>query len=52
MDVDRTVVELYKFLKKHASNPFKLKKPEPVISSKKAAAGDEKIESDGVKDEL
>lgn len=56
MDVDRTVVELYKFLKKHASIPFKLEKrvtPEPVISkvepTKKA---DEKIEGDGAKDEL
>ncbi|KFK34745.1 hypothetical protein AALP_AA5G187700 [Arabis alpina] len=56
VDVDRTVVEVYKFLKKHASIPFKLQKPvtpEPVISkvepTKKA---DEKIEVDGVKDEL
>jgi len=50
VDVDRTVVELYKFLKKHASVPFKLKKAEPIIATKKAA--DEKIESDGAKDEL
>ncbi|XP_010516042.1 PREDICTED: protein disulfide isomerase-like 1-3 isoform X1 [Camelina sativa] len=52
VDVDRTVVELYKFLKKHASIPFKLEKPatpEPVISTKKA---DEKIEGDSGKDEL
>lgn len=52
MDVDRTVVELYKFLKKHASIPFKLEKPatpEPVISTKKAG---EKIEGDSGKDEL
>ncbi|CAE6076298.1 unnamed protein product [Arabidopsis arenosa] len=52
VDVDRTVVELYKFLKKHASIPFKLEKPatpEPVISTKKA---DEKIEGDSSKDEL
>ncbi|KAF8101926.1 hypothetical protein N665_0201s0229 [Sinapis alba] len=53
VDVDRTVVELYKFLKKHASVPFKLAKPsatpEPVIATKKA---DEKTESDGAKDEL
>lgn len=53
MDVDRTVVELYKFLKKHASVPFKLAKPsatpEQVITPKKA---DEKTESDGAKDEL
>lgn len=53
VDVDRTVVELYKFLKKHASVPFKLAKPsatpEQVITTKKA---DEKIESDGAKDEL
>ncbi|KAJ0246961.1 Protein disulfide isomerase-like 1-3 [Hirschfeldia incana] len=53
VDVDRTVVELYKFLKKHASVPFKLAKPsaapEQVITTKKA---DEKTESDGAKDEL
>ncbi|XP_010427228.1 PREDICTED: protein disulfide isomerase-like 1-3 isoform X1 [Camelina sativa] len=52
VDVDRTVVELYKFLKKHASIPFKLEKPatpEPVISTKKA---DEKVEGDSGKDEL
>lgn len=52
MDVDRTVVELYKFLKKHASIPFKLEKPatpEPVISTMKS---DEKIEGDSSKDEL
>nr|VDD57396.1 unnamed protein product [Brassica oleracea] len=53
VDVDRTVVELYKFLKKHASVPFKLAKPsatpEQVITPKKA---DEKTESDGAKDEL
>ncbi|CAH2064091.1 unnamed protein product [Thlaspi arvense] len=52
VDVDRTVVELYKFLKKHASTQFKLAKPatqEPVISTKKA---DERVEADGVKDEL
>ncbi|CAH8385927.1 unnamed protein product [Eruca vesicaria subsp. sativa] len=52
VDVDRTVVELYKFLKKHASTPFKLAKPatpEPVITTKKA---DEKNEGDNAKDEL
>ncbi|KAL0866427.1 hypothetical protein Bca101_045545 [Brassica carinata] len=52
VDVDRTVVELYKFLKKHASIPFKLAKPatpEPVITTKKA---DEKSEGDNGKDEL
>ncbi|CAN8254551.1 unnamed protein product [Cochlearia groenlandica] len=53
VDVDRTVVEIYKFLKKHASIPFKLEKPavaktpEPAVSTK-----NEKIESDGAKDEL
>ncbi|KAF8051919.1 hypothetical protein N665_1645s0004 [Sinapis alba] len=53
VEVDRTVVELYKFLKKHASIPFKLAKPattsEPVIATKKA---DEKSEGDSAKDEL
>ncbi|KAJ0255372.1 Protein disulfide isomerase-like 1-3 [Hirschfeldia incana] len=52
VDVDRTVVELYKFLKKHASIPFKLAKPatpEPVITTKKV---DEKSEGDNAKDEL
>ena len=27
VDTDRTVVAFYKFLKKHATNPFKLQKP-------------------------
>ncbi|MBA0644476.1 hypothetical protein Goklo_028631 [Gossypium klotzschianum] len=61
VDTDRTVVAFYKFLKKHASIPFKLQKP---VSAPKAEAastpetkGEESKESDkssngGLKDEL
>lgn len=33
VDVDRTVVAFYKFLKKHASVPFKLQKPAATQTS-------------------
>ncbi|KAL6586499.1 Protein disulfide isomerase-like 1-3 [Orobanche minor] len=45
-DTDRTVVAFYKFLKKHASIPFKLQKPE------KHTASQEGNNSYNVKDEL
>jgi hypothetical protein len=55
---DRTVVELYKFLKKHASIPFKLKKPHVTPSVTKSgsttdapATESKKAEKD-LKDEL
>lgn len=38
---DRTVVEMYKFIKKHASIPFKLKRPDS------SAARTERAESSG-----
>lgn len=59
MDTDRTVVAFYKFIKKHASIPFKLQKPAappttPLSPDEKPAA--EKITGDSptsdVKDEL
>lgn len=34
VDTDRTVVAFYKFLKKHASIPFKLQKPASASTSK------------------
>jgi protein disulfide-isomerase A1 len=45
---DRTVVEMYKFIKKHASIPFKLKRPDS------SAARTESSENSGsnLKDEL
>lgn len=53
VDTDRTVVAFYKFIKKHASIPFKLQKP---ASTSKAESSDAKdgIESStrDVKDEL
>lgn len=58
VDADRTVVALYKFLKKHASIPFKLQKP---TSTPKLEGSDTKESSDAkenqssnsdVKDEL
>lgn len=58
-DDDRTVVAFYKFLKKHASIPFKLQKPASSVrntASKDAASRkDDSSSSDsdnGVKDEL
>lgn len=47
VDTDRTVVAFYKFIKKHASIPFKLQKPAaaPVPESEKTTTSD-------VKDEL
>ncbi|KZV37369.1 protein disulfide isomerase-like 1-3-like [Dorcoceras hygrometricum] len=53
-DTDRTVVAYYKFLKKHASIPFKLKKP---ASQQRTAASSDSVASheasrDDVKDEL
>lgn len=52
---DRTVVEFYKFLKKHASIPFKLQKPASTQKSKDSDATDEKSQKGGdanLKDEL
>ncbi|KAI3459002.1 hypothetical protein Pfo_015665 [Paulownia fortunei] len=54
VDTDRTVVAFYKFLKKHASIPFKLQKP---ASPEKHTASDttashEDSSSSNVKDEL
>ncbi|KAI8032280.1 Protein disulfide isomerase-like 1-3 [Camellia lanceoleosa] len=52
---DRTVVEFYKFLKKHASIPFKLQKPASTQKSKDSDATDEKSQKSGdanLKDEL
>ncbi|GFY84548.1 PDI-like 1-4 [Actinidia rufa] len=53
VDTDRTVVAFYKFLKKHASIPFKLQKP---ASTQKTQASDTvespKISDEDVKDEL
>lgn len=52
---DRTVVEFYKSLKKHASIPFKLQKPASTQKSKDSDATDEKSQKSGdanLKDEL
>ncbi|XP_050212414.1 protein disulfide isomerase-like 1-4 [Mercurialis annua] len=55
VDVDRTVVAFYKFIKKHASIPFKLQKP---ASTPKSESSDAKESSESqsttedVKDEL
>ncbi|KAA8550402.1 hypothetical protein F0562_002086 [Nyssa sinensis] len=53
VDADRTVVAFYKFLKKHASIPFKLQKPALTLKSEGSDAK-ESIESsiNDVKDEL
>lgn len=55
VDVDRTVVAFYKFLKKHASVPFKLQKPATTSpdsepESKESTEADSKTEN--LKDEL
>lgn len=53
VDTDRTVVAFYKFLKKHASIPFKLQKP---ASTSKPESSDAKMDQEtstkDVKDEL
>lgn len=53
VDADRTVLAFYKFLKNHASVPFKLEKP---VSTPKPESSDGKESSGGsasnVKDEL
>ncbi|KAM0949260.1 putative protein disulfide-isomerase [Dioscorea sansibarensis] len=55
VDTDRTVVAFYKFIKKHASIPFKLQKPEsttkPSSPLAEADAASE-VPSKDVKDEL
>ncbi|XP_022887869.1 protein disulfide isomerase-like 1-4 [Olea europaea var. sylvestris] len=53
VDADRTVVSFYKFLKKHASIPFKLEKPTSTMASEDSNAK-EGIKSSGsdAKDEL
>ncbi|KAL2526413.1 Protein disulfide isomerase-like 1-3 [Abeliophyllum distichum] len=52
VDTDRTVVAFYKFLKKHASIPFKLQKPAPEKSKVSDAAATHETSSNDVKDEL
>ncbi|OVA10144.1 Thioredoxin [Macleaya cordata] len=47
VDTDRTVVAFYKFIKKHASIPFKLQKPEGAAASKSSDSTNK-----DVKDEL
>ena len=54
VDADRTVVAFYKFLKKHASIPFKLQKPASA-SEPESSDAKESLKSDSpsdVKDEL
>jgi len=53
VDTDRTVVAFYKFLKKHASIPFKLQKPTSTSESDSKGSSDAKeSQSSDVKDEL
>ncbi|XP_062015162.1 protein disulfide isomerase-like 1-4 [Rosa rugosa] len=53
VDADRTVVAFYKFLKKHASIPFKLQKPTLTTKSEASDAKESQESSkNDVKDEL
>lgn len=54
VDTDRTVVALYKFLKKHASIPFKLQKPASASKAEGSDAkeSDESSSPSDLKDEL
>ncbi|XP_050368522.1 protein disulfide isomerase-like 1-4 [Argentina anserina] len=53
VDSDRTVVAFYKFLKKHASIPFKLQKPTSTPKSEESDAKESQTSStNDVKDEL
>ncbi|CAM8909997.1 unnamed protein product [Rhodiola kirilowii] len=49
---ERTVVELYKFLKKNAAIPFKLHRPTTTTSPKKVEEAEEEKSSNDLKDEL
>ncbi|XP_043703594.1 protein disulfide isomerase-like 1-4 [Telopea speciosissima] len=52
-EANRTAVELYKFIKKHASIPFKLQKPAGTPKSGSVdASGSEKSSTEDLKDEL
>lgn len=53
VDGDRTVVAFYKFLKKHASIPFKLQKPTSMSNSETSDVNESRESStDDLKDEL
>lgn len=55
VNVDRTVVAFYKFLKKHASIPFQLQKPTSTTKTENSGNSDIKesqSSSTEVKDEL
>ncbi|KAM5584113.1 protein disulfide isomerase-like 1-4 [Rosa sericea] len=53
VDADRTVVAFYKFLKKHASIPFKLQKPTSTPKSEESDAKEsQESNKNDVKDEL
>ena len=54
---DRTVVEMYKFIKKHASIPFKLKRPDSSSAARAEGTGstagrEESSSGSNLKDEL
>lgn len=52
VDTDRTVVAFYKFLKKHASIPFKLQKQPQEKSKVSDGAASHETSSNDMKDEL
>ncbi|KAK4286452.1 hypothetical protein QN277_003007 [Acacia crassicarpa] len=52
VDADRSVVALYKFLRKHASIPFKLEKPASTPKPESPDAKENQSSSSDVKDEL
>jgi protein disulfide-isomerase A1 len=52
VDTDRTVVALYKFLKKNASIPFKLQKPTSPPKTESSDSKESADSSSNVKDEL
>lgn len=52
VDTDRTVVALYKFLKKNASIPFKLQKPTLPPKTESSVGKESADSSSDVKDEL
>ncbi|OIW08566.1 hypothetical protein TanjilG_03242 [Lupinus angustifolius] len=52
VDADRTVVAFYKFLKKHASIPFKLEKPTSTSKLESSDVKESQSSSTDLKDEL
>lgn len=52
VDTERTVKAFYKFIKKHATIPFKLQRTASAVKEEPTVSASEKSTSTDVKDEL